>query len=652
MYVTIPPIEFAAVSERARVPGHQGGIVGDTYNGRHELILLEHHNHTQRGVCVGSGGIVTCIVMKYRTHNFRGLAEGFFYGGSGAEIRRASRMGIRILRHQIWNKWNVALLHSIDQETDVRCYVYRWSTGTYEYAGLFRVRGHRQVFTKQNFLIISYYQSSPKQRRILNFPADHLLLPIIPQAEQLGEDELEEDREADEEEIEAEGEADEGEELELFQSPHASLRKLSLGSVNQYIMLMPSALDKFLHGLFSLANDPNGEVRKLKSLHKLITYCEAQLPPDYIKEFLPLLIPALLSNMAYDDDESLSEAEEDGSLPDQDQDLKPRFYSSRLSGSENVKDDDDDMVNIWNLRKCSAAALHSVSNVFGDEILPMLMPYVQSKLSTSGDETWKEREAAVLALGTIADGCISGLYPHLSQIVAFLIPLVDDKFPLIRSISCWTLSRFSKFIVEGINHPEGHKQFDEVLTGLLRKILDHNKRVQEAACSAFTTLEEALGTGFSQFIQPVFQRCINIIQTQQLAKKLTRQVRVDASAGIQNDKDFIVCSLDSLSGLTEVLGSGIESLVSDSNLRDLLLQCCMDDASDIRLSAFALLGNLARVCPIHLHPRLSEFLDIAAKQLITPKLKENVFVANNACWAIEELAIKMQRDGMSYSEPS
>lgn len=556
--------------------------------------------------------------------------------------------------------------------------------------------------------------------------------------------------------------------FQLFQSPHASLRKLSLGSVNQYIMLMPSVLyismDKFLQGLFVLANDPNAEVRKLvcaafvqlievrpaflePHLRNVIeymlqvnkdpddevsleacefwsAYCEAQLPPENIKEFLPRLIPVLLSNMAYDDDdESLAEAEEDGSLPDRDQDLKPRFHSSRLHGSEDSEDDDDDIVNIWNLRKCSAAALDIISNVFGDEILPTLMPYVQAKLSTSDDETWKEREAAVLALGAIAEGCINGLYPHLSQIVAFLIPLLDDKFPLIRSISCWTLSRFSKFIVEGINHPEGHKQFDKVLTGLLRRILDNNKRVQEAACSAFATLEEeaaeelaprldvilqhlmcafgkyqrrnlrivydaigtladavggelnqpvhldvlmppliakwqqlsnadkdlfpllecftsiaqALGTGFSQFAQPVFQRCINIIQTQQIAK-------VDASAGIQYDKDFIVCSLDLLSGLTEGLGSGIESLVSNSNLRDLLLQCCMDDAADIRQSAFALLGDLARVCPIHLHPRLSEFLDIAAKQLSTPKLKENVSVANNACWAIGELAIKVRQE--------
>ncbi|KDP33292.1 hypothetical protein JCGZ_13079 [Jatropha curcas] len=555
----------------------------------------------------------------------------------------------------------------------------------------------------------------------------------------------------------------------FFQSPHSSLRKLALASVNEYIMLMPAALyasmNQYLQGLFALAHDPAADVRKLvcaafaqlvevrpsflePHLREVIeyilkvnkdgdeevaleacefwsAYCDAQLPPENLREFLPRLIPILLSNMVYaDDDESLAEAEEDESLPDRDQDLKPRFHSSRLHGSDSVDDDDDDIVNIWNLRKCSAAALDMLSNVFGDEILPTLMPVVQGKLSATGDEAWKDREAAVLALGAVAEGCINGLYPHLSQIVEFLIPLLDDKYPLIRSISCWTLSRFSKYIVQESCHEQGYEKFDKVLMGLLRRILDTNKRVQEAACSAFATLEEeaaeelaprldvilqhlmcafgkyqrrnlrivydaigtladavgaelnrpsyleilmppligkwqqlsnsdkdlfpllecftsiaqALGPGFSQFAEPVFQRCISIIQSQQLAK-------VDAvSAGVPYDKEFIVCSLDLLSGLAEGLGSGIESLVSQSSLRDLLLQCCMDDASDVRQSAFALLGDLARVCAVHLHPRLPEFLDVAAKQLNTPKLKETVSVANNACWAIGELAVKVRQE--------
>lgn len=39
--------------------------------------------------------------------------------------------------------------------------------------------------------------------------------------------------------------------------------------------------------------------------------------------------------------------------------------------------EEDDIINSWNLRKCSAAGLDIMSTVFGDEILPILMPLVQ-----------------------------------------------------------------------------------------------------------------------------------------------------------------------------------------------------------------------------------------------------------------------------------
>lgn len=558
--------------------------------------------------------------------------------------------------------------------------------------------------------------------------------------------------------------------FQFFQSPHVSLRKLALSSVNQFIVFMPTALllsmDQYLQGLFTLSQDPAPEVRKLvcaalvqlleirpdflqPHMRNVIEYmlqanqdsdadvaleacefwsafCEARLPPEILREFLSPLIAVLLLNMLYaDDDEALVDAEVDETVPDRDQDLKPRFRTSRAHGADGAgeEEDEDDIINSWNLRKCSAAGLDVLSTVFGDEILPILMPLVQAKLSNV-DISWKEREAAVLALGAIAEGCINGLFPHLREIVAFLVPLLDDKFPLVRSITCWTLSRYSKWIVQGAGHLEGHDQFDKVLTGLLRRILDSNKRVQEAACSAFATLEEeaaeelaprlelilqhllcafskyqrrnlrivydaigtladavggelnqakyleilmppliakwqqhsnfdrdlfpllecftsiaqALGPGFSQYAEPVFLRCITLIRTQQVAK--ADPVR----AGTAYDKEFIVCSLDLLSGLAEGLGSGIESLVARSDLRDLLLQCCADEAADVRQSALALLGDLAKVCTVHLQPHLPDFLNLAAKQLQAVEVKENVSVANNACWAIGEIAVKIRQE--------
>ncbi|GJV62210.1 transportin-1 isoform X1 [Tanacetum coccineum] len=87
-------------------------------------------------------------------------------------------------------------------------------------------------------------------------------------------------------------------------------------------------------------------------------YCEAPLPPDNLRAFLPRLIPVLLSNMAYsEDDESLRDAEEDGSLPDRDQDLKPRFHSSRFHGSDDAEDDISSFPGDNSYQKHFAAAL-------------------------------------------------------------------------------------------------------------------------------------------------------------------------------------------------------------------------------------------------------------------------------------------------------
>eukprot|EP00897_Mesotaenium_endlicherianum_P000797 jgi/Mesen1/10718/ME000090S10178 len=498
--------------------------------------------------------------------------------------------------------------------------------------------------------------------------------------------------------------------LQLFSSQHATLRKLALAIINQFIILLPNALlanmDKFKEGLFGLARDPSGEVRKLvcaalvqilelhpQFLHSDLrsiaeymlqatqdkdpevaleacefwsAFCEAGLPAAELREFLPALVPVLLKNMEYaDDDEAVLDAE----------DLKPRFHQSKVHGAadgvEEEEEDDDDIVNVWNLRKCSAAGLDVLSNVYGMELLPILLPLVQASLQKQADDAWKEREAAVLSMGAVAEGCMEGLVPIFPQIVAYLVPLLGDQRPLVRSITCWTLSRYSKWIVQAVETPEGTAQFDTVLQGLLARILDDSKRVQEAACSAFATLEEeaadelparlepilqhlmfaftkfqpkylqmmmpplvekwqrladtdkdlfpllecftsiaqALGPGFTPYAEPVFVRCTNIIRSHLVAQG------DPARAQVAYDKEFIVCALDLLSGLAEGLGPSIESLVARSDLRELLLQCCKDSALDVRQSALALLGDLTKACAVHLQPRVGEFLALAAAQL-------------------------------------
>ena len=47
-----------------------------------------------------------------------------------------------------------------------------------------------------------------------------------------------------------------------------------------------------------------------------------------------------------------------------------------------------------------------------------------------------------------------------------------------------------------------------ILSQLLRMVLDNNKRVQEAGCSAFATLEEDAGAELAPYLEPVLRNLV------------------------------------------------------------------------------------------------------------------------------------------------
>lgn len=340
--------------------------------------------------------------------------------------------------------------------------------------------------------------------------------------------------------------------LTLFASPHQVARVRAISCLNLLAGSMPPALqnylDQYVQGLFSCAFDQAGDVKKavcnglvpmlhlqpdklephleeiieymlkstqdgdegvaLESCEFWSAFCEASLPPQLLRPYLPQLIPVLLKNMVYDEyDDEVTEAEladepaqGSGALGNSvpgagDHEIKP--FIPRSKGANEGGDDDDsdgEEVGKWNLRKCSAAGLDVLSTVFQDELLPIVTPTVEARLQ---DPDWRARESAILALGAISEGCARGLTPFLQQMVRMLLPMLDDPRPLVRSITCWALSRYSHWIVqrsgEGGAGSEEAAQLDGVLQGLLSHVLDRNRRVQEAACSALATLEEEAG---------------------------------------------------------------------------------------------------------------------------------------------------------------
>lgn len=252
---------------------------------------------------------------------------------------------------------------------------------------------------------------------------------------------------------------------------------------------------------------------------------------------MPKIVPVLLQCMVYDEDEAIRLAgdEEDAELEDQAQDLKPQFAKSKSSRLDTSKpeaeangdvaagttaqddedelsegeieesDIEDDPEGEWTLRKCSAAALDVFSNVYHDPIFEIILPYLRDTLR---HEMWTHREAAVLTLGAVANGCMAAVRPHLPELIPYLISLLNDAQPVVRQITCWCLGRYSEWASHLEDPSDRSRFFEPTMEGILRRMLDNNKKVQEAAASAFATLEEKSDENLIPYCEPILRQFV------------------------------------------------------------------------------------------------------------------------------------------------
>jgi hypothetical protein len=157
------------------------------------------------------------------------------------------------------------------------------------------------------------------------------------------------------------------------------------------------------------------------------------------------------------------------------------------------------------LRKCSAAALDVFSNVYHQPIFEIILPYLKETLR---HEQWPQREAAVLTLGAVADGCMDAVTPHLPELVPYLISLLNDPQPVVRQITCWCLGRYSEWASHLVDPSERARFFEPMMEGILRRMLDGNKKVQEAAASAFASLEEKSDANLIPYCEPILRQFV------------------------------------------------------------------------------------------------------------------------------------------------
>ncbi|KAJ7503141.1 armadillo-type protein [Mycena galericulata] len=301
--------------------------------------------------------------------------------------------------------------------------------------------------------------------------------------------------------------------------------------------LMPEMANVAEYMLYS-TKDKNENVA-LEACEFWLTFAEDADLAVHLHPLLGKVAPVLLDCMVYGEDDLLwlEGDAEDAAVPDKDTDIKPRHYGSGKThglerddsgaapkatrigayGEETIDSDEEDEYDLddedfademsteWNLRKCAAAALDVLAVRFSGDLLNVLLGPLKEKLWSND---WLQRESGILALGAMAEGCIEAIEPHLTTLVPYLINTLSDPKPLVRSITCWTLGRYASWTTQPISEAHKNQYFVPTMEGLLRMVLDNNKRVQEAGCSAFATLEEDAGLELAPYLEPVLQNLV------------------------------------------------------------------------------------------------------------------------------------------------
>ncbi|KAJ3024725.1 UNVERIFIED_CONTAM: karyopherin beta [Siphonaria sp. JEL0065] len=154
-----------------------------------------------------------------------------------------------------------------------------------------------------------------------------------------------------------------------------------------------------------------------------------------------------------------------------------------LTKKEEDEDEDD-----WNISMAAATCLALLSTVFEDNIIGLVLPWVQTHLQSPD---WKFREGAVMAFGSILDGPKqSTLAPLVGQALPFLITMMNDPNVQVKDTTAWTLGRISEMLTPETIKPE---QLHALISGVVAGLNDHSRVASNCAWCIINLAEHMSG---------------------------------------------------------------------------------------------------------------------------------------------------------------
>ncbi|PKA67275.1 Transportin-1 [Apostasia shenzhenica] len=165
--------------------------------------------------------------------------------------------------------------------------------------------------------------------------------------------------------------------------------------------------------------------------------------------------------------------------------LVPMLLETLLKQEEDQEQDDS----VWNLSMAGGTCLGLIARTVGDEIVPLVMPFVEGNITK---HDWRSREAATYAFGSILEGpSIEKLSPMVSAGLEFLLNAMKDQNSHVKDTTAWTLGRiFETLHSSNCTHPVVTPSNLPCIMSVLLESIRDVAHVAEKVCGAIYFLAQ------------------------------------------------------------------------------------------------------------------------------------------------------------------
>lgn len=151
-----------------------------------------------------------------------------------------------------------------------------------------------------------------------------------------------------------------------------------------------------------------------------------------------------------------------------------------------VKEDEDVDEDEWNVVMAAGMCLQLIAKTARDQVLDITMTFVSSNIQLPN---WNDREAAVMAFGSVLEGPEeTKLLPVVQSSLQPLAAMITDPSLSVRETVAWCLGRVADFVIGAVSSPQSL----EILLQAVVRGLQDNPRVITHSCWTIINLSEQL----------------------------------------------------------------------------------------------------------------------------------------------------------------